>query len=93
MGKLFYVQDARQHVGNSMLWWAKNHEGYTCDIRKAHVFSEVEINQARFLRGTDIPWPKNYIDARVSFHIDMQHCDRSIANSEGWYPRRDGGGE
>ena len=25
-------------------------------------------------RETDVPWPKEYIDERVSHFIDMQHC-------------------
>jgi len=67
--KLYYVQDKRQIVGNSMLWWAKDSRGYTCDIRKAHVFSESEIKN---FRDTDIPWPKDFIDGRLQHHVDCQ---------------------
>lgn len=72
--KFYYLQDTRQFVGNSMLWWAKDHHGYTCDIRKAHIFDESELKQRT--RDTDVPWEKEYIDGRVSHHIDMQHCKK-----------------
>lgn len=72
----YYLQDNRTHVGNSMLWWAKDSKGYTCDIRKAHVFRHDEIPGDR---KTDVPWPKEYIDERISHHIDHQHCDLTQA--------------
>ena len=80
MDKLFYMQDTRQFVGNSMYWWAKDAHGYTCDIRKAHVFT-LEEARKHTQRDTDILWPKEHIDARISHHIDMQHCDKGIANT------------
>ena len=57
-----------------MYWWAKNHCGYTCDIRDAHVFnSKEEIHE---YIGNDNDkfqvWPKKYIDERVSHHVDIQ---------------------
>lgn len=76
----YYMQDKRQCVGNSMYWWAKNARGYTCDIRKAHVFTIFEAQQHSG-RETDILWPKEYIDERISHHIDMQHCDCEIENT------------
>ena len=71
----FYVQDTRGYVGNSMLWWAVEHKGYVCDIRKAHFWLKSEV-KAVIHRDTDIPWPARYIDDRVSHHIDMQTCCR-----------------
>jgi len=76
---LYYLQDTRTHVGNSMMWWAKDSKGYVCDIRKAHVFTRKEAFEQYKARSTDRPWPKKYIDARVSHHIDMQHCRREEA--------------
>jgi len=71
--QLYYMQDKRQYVGNSMLWWGKDRKGYVCDIRKAHIFT---LNEARKSsdRETDILWPKEYIDERISHHVDMQLC-------------------
>lgn len=70
----FYVQDSRQYVGNSMLWWAKP-SGYTCDIRKAQMFTKNEARLICSSRSTDVMWPKAYIDQRIQHHIDMQYCD------------------
>lgn len=76
----YYMQDKRQYVGNSMYWWAKNARGYTCDIRNAHVFT-LEEAKKHSCRETDILWPKTYIDERISYHIDIQHCDPEVANT------------
>jgi len=78
--QLYYMQDNRQYVGNSMSWWAKDGRGYTCDIRKAHVFTIGEAKN-RSQRSSDVLWPKEYIDKRISHHIDMQHCEREIAKA------------
>jgi hypothetical protein len=78
--QLYYMQDKRQYVGNSMYWWAKDGKGYTCDIRKAQIFTLDEAKE-HTNRGTDILWPKEYIDDRISHHIDMQHCDRGTCNT------------
>lgn len=75
--QLYYVQDTRTIVGNSMVWWAKDGHGYVCDIRKAHVWTKEEAYKQYAMRSTDFPWPKSYIDARISHHIDVQHCDKS----------------
>ena len=73
--KTYYIQDKRQYVGNSILWWAKNHNGYTTDIDKAHIFTEKEAIEICGQRDTDIAWNTEYIDQRISKHVDMQHCD------------------
>ncbi|GAH14775.1 unnamed protein product, partial [marine sediment metagenome] len=81
--KLFYIQDTRSYVGNSMLWWEENNSGYVCDIRKAKVFTEEEAKKicpgrGRYYRSSQNGkrmWPKEYIDQRISQHIDMQHCE------------------
>lgn len=67
-------------VGNSMSWWAIDSKGYTCDIQKAAVFTKEEAWAQHKMRPTDRPWPKKYIDTRISHHIDYQHCDYSQVN-------------
>lgn len=82
--KQFYIQDTRDYVGNSILWWANNNSGYVCDIRKAKIFTEDEAKKicrgrGRYHRTNQQDgkrmWPKEYIDQRISFHIDMQDCN------------------
>ena len=84
MSEQFYLQDARGSgvVGNCMLWWGPNKNGYVCDIRKAHVFTREEAFTQNAMRSTDKPWPKAYIDARIESHIDIQHCLLSEAMAE-----------
>lgn len=71
---LYYVQDTRQYVGNCMLFWALDHKGYTCHLDQAHVFTEEEMRRicGRGGRGTDVPWPKELIDAAASLMVDHQ---------------------
>lgn len=69
--KLFYLQDARQVVGNAILWWSTDWKGYTCDLRNAHVFTEEELRKVK-PRKTDIPWPKDFVDAHQMPVLDIQ---------------------
>lgn len=75
----FYLQDSRSYVGNDMLFWAKDSKGYTTDLRNAHVFTREQAQRRHDHRETDIPWPKDYIDARTRPAIDFQHVDRHQA--------------
>ena len=77
MAKRFYVQDKRSYVGNCITWWKEDNCGYVCDIRKARVFTQDEIDKMYSTKkgGNKRAWPKEYIDQRVSHHIDMQDCD------------------
>jgi len=68
MAKMFYVQDRRQVVGNCVLWWAEGRAGYTCELDRAHRFTEDEV-MSRNWRKTDIPWPCDLIDG-----LAIRHC-------------------
>ncbi len=76
---LYYLQDSRNYVGNDMLFHAIDGKGYVTDMRKAHVFSKDEAAWHHAMRSTDIPWPKEYIDARTRPAVDMQHVKRDEA--------------
>ena len=75
----FYLQDSRDYVGNDMLFHAIDGKGYTTDMRKAHVFTRDQAVAHHNLRSTDIPWPKDYIDARTRPAVDMQYVKRDEA--------------
>lgn len=75
----FYLQDSRDYVGNDMLFWAVDGKGYTTDMRKAHVYTKAEAVQQHQSRETDIPWPKDYIDACTRPAVDMQYVKRDEA--------------
>ncbi|MDN7913728.1 hypothetical protein [Burkholderia cepacia] len=79
MSALFYLQDSRSFVGNDVMWWAQNGNGYTTDLRKAHVYTQEEAQARHNARETDIPWPKEYIDARWRPAVDVQHIKRDEA--------------
>ena len=80
----YYVQNyIRGYVGNSMLWWRKGDCGYSCDIQDAKVFTQEEVDKMDSIKeGAKKAWPKEYIDARVQHHIDMQDCNLDNAMSE-----------
>lgn len=69
----FYLQDSRDYIGNDMLFWAKDGKGYTTDMRRAQVYTKAEAVAQHQRRETDIPWPKDYIDARTRPAVDMQY--------------------
>jgi len=75
----FYLQDSRGYVGNDVLWWAKDGKGYTTDLSKAHVYSQEDAVRQHECRETDIPWPKEYIDARTRPAVDVQYVKRDEA--------------
>jgi hypothetical protein len=76
--ELYYLQDSRSYVGNDMLFWAIG-GGYTTDMRKAQVYTKTEAVAHHQSRETDIPWPKEYIDARTRPAVDMQNVKRGEA--------------
>lgn len=82
MRKQFYMQDNSQYVGNDLLWWAKDGMGYTTDVSKAEVWNEIPAMRQHESRESDVPWPKEYIDARTRPTVDMQHIDYAIAMPE-----------
>lgn len=73
---LYYLQ-CRAYCGNSLLWWRQGRHGYTCDVRQAHVFTKDEaFSQHRCRPEMDLPWRKDYIDAKVEHHVTDDCIDR-----------------
>lgn len=68
--ELYYVQDARQVVGNCGSWWAPNGAGYVCTIDEAGVYTG---EHCKDLRPTDVPWPVEYVLARVVRHVRVDN--------------------
>jgi hypothetical protein len=75
----WYLQDTRIYVGNDVSWWAKDGNGYTTDISKAHVYTREEAFRQAAMRGCDRAWPKTYIDGKTRPAVDMQHIDHEEA--------------
>jgi len=80
---LYYIQDTRQYVGNSVLWWQLG-GGYTTDIEKAEKFTkEQAINICK--RETDKAWLCNHVNKHVKKHVDMQYLDGKFSRRwKGW---------
>lgn len=85
MEKLYYLQDKRTIVGNSVSWWAIDGKGYTCDIRCAQLWTEEELKLNRYWpsenKGTDAhakykPWPVDEVNRIIQHHIDHQDLER-----------------
>lgn len=75
----FYMQDSRGYVGNDVLWWAKDGNGYTTDLSKAEVYSREDAQRMHDNRRSDVPWPKSYIDGKTRPAVDMQYINRDEA--------------
>lgn len=73
----YYIRN-EGYLGNALLWWAKG-GGYTCDIRKAEMFTE---EQAKSIckRPEDSAYNYKYIDNLAESQkliIDSQYVDDS----------------
>ncbi len=66
---LFYIQDSRSYVGNDVLWWRPNSEGYTCQIDEAGLYDEAFCLGAR---DTDIIWRWEDMKPLATRVIDIQ---------------------
>lgn len=71
--KLYYIQDRRTYVGNSVLWWRVDGCGYTTDLDQAwQVDAEDAASIVRNRPDIDKAWPVELIDKLVKKHVDMQ---------------------
>lgn len=75
---LFYLQDSRSHVGDGLQFWGKDRRGYVTGLDRAEVFTQEE---ALGHRDTDIPWPKDYIDARTHWGVDHQVMEQDASDA------------
>src|SRR6478736_6121124 len=69
---LYFIQDARSVVGNCGSWWAPKSAGYVCSIDEAGQYTGKFV---RALRGTDVPWPVDYVLARTVRHCRVDNHD------------------
>lgn len=67
--QLFYIQDTRQYVGNCILWWGRDRQGYTCHLDRAGLYTAQECAG---MRATDRPWPRELVERAASQMVDMQ---------------------
>lgn len=77
--QLFYLQDSRSYVGNDVVWWSLNGNGYTTDLSKAQTYTKDMAQRMHNARPSDIPWPKDYIDGKTRPAVDFQYIKRAEA--------------
>jgi hypothetical protein len=78
MSEEYYLQDTRSFVGNDLLFWRLG-GGYTTNLKEAEVFTEYWAMRQHESRWSDVPWPKDYIDAKTRPAVDMQYVDIATA--------------
>ena len=84
--KLYYLQDARQFVGNCVLWWRLG-GGYTTEIKDAELFPAEKL---RGLRDTDVPWAQEIVMSAICQHVRIEHLQeaaRTAPDAEARKPR------
>ena len=78
--EMFYVQDARDYVGNAVLWWGLNSFGYVTDLKRAQKYTKQEVID-RFGRGreTDVIWPASHVENAIREYVDIQGLKREYS--------------
>jgi len=71
--KEFLLQDSRGNVGDNLMFWGIQGNGYTSDIRLAQRYTEAAAFAQHESRSSDIPWPVEYLQAHVRSVVDMQY--------------------
>lgn len=74
---MFYLQDSRGYVGNNVSWWAKGGNSYTTNLSNASLYTLEDAQRQHNSRGTDIPWPCDYVDTRTRLVVDMQYLSQA----------------
>lgn len=76
MEPIYLMIDRRSMTGNSVIFWAKNHRGYTSNPDKAHHFDEKEARAIEGNRSTDCAIPLSEAIQAQCYHVDFQGLDR-----------------
>lgn len=66
------VVDKRSVVGNSVMFHRVNHQGYTCDLRAAHLWTKEDAQKCAAWRETDVAFPYSEVARLVQHHVDCQ---------------------
>jgi hypothetical protein len=74
--EMYYIQDNRGYVGNSVLWWGYDGNGYTTELNKAQKYSREEVIK-HFVDGrhSDVIWRASHVETKIRTHVDMQYLE------------------
>ena len=75
----FYLRDTRSNVGSTCMLWAKDGNGYTSNLDKAHIYTLEEAQRYFNRRHTDVPLSKGLVDAVATVRVDHQYLDDCMA--------------
>lgn len=76
---LYLIQDSRSYVGNSILWWRPDGQGYTIDFDDAGRYTKERAFSQHRSRKTDVPWKLSEIAPLVGPRpIDAQRLPRAV---------------
>lgn len=67
MEDLYFVQDSRKYVGNSVLWWVTDGKGYTTNLAEAMIVDKSWVG-----RDTDKLWLCSEVQKYATVQLDMQ---------------------
>jgi hypothetical protein len=67
MTNLYFVQNSRKYVGNSVLWWREDGTGYTTNLAEAMIVDDQWVG-----RNTDILWSCDKVKKYATVQLDMQ---------------------
>lgn len=73
---LFYIQDKRSVVGNCVLWWRANGQGYTTELNDAVLYS---ASKAGGLRESDVLVPKELAESLAVKHVRVEPLREAMA--------------
>ncbi len=74
----YYIRN-EGYLGNALIWWGRDRNGYTCDINNAHKFTKEEAEKI-CKRPQDSAYSCKYIDNLFEAQkliIDSQYVDES----------------
>lgn len=73
----YYIQNKSTFVGNCVLWWCVDGQGYTVDIDQAWSVTKEQASHICSSRpDQDIPWSVKLIDKLARRHVDAQTLPR-----------------
>ena len=79
--EMYYIQDSRSFIGNSVIWWGIDSKGYTTDISKAGKYTKDEAFTICKNRDTDIAWLCSHVDKNIKQHVDMQYLKKKYSRN------------
>lgn len=77
-----YLMWTGNYVGNSLLFWRKEHAGYTTDIAKSHHFSLEEAQKIIRQAKTQSMISLDYLKSIATMQVHADHLDRDMVGKE-----------